>query len=103
MDDFSSRLKFAMNKKGIKPIELARITNLNKGIISKYMNNRYKPKQDRLHQIAIALGVNEGWLLGYDMPMESNEELDNIIINKIKELSDDKKQVVITVIDSMKE
>ena len=103
MDDFSSRLKFAMNKKGIKPIDLARMTNLNKGIISKYMNNKYKPKQDRLHQIAIALGVNEGWLLGYDMPMTYEEDLDKILMKKMKELSEDRKQAVITLIDSMKE
>lgn len=102
-DNFSFRLKLAMNRKGIKPVQLASLTGLNKGIISKYTNGKYKPKQDRLHQLAKILDVNEGWLLGYDMPMVSDEELDEEIIEKIKSLSDENKKVIISVIDLMKE
>ena len=107
MNDFSFRLKLAMDKKGMKATDLAKATNLNKGIISKYMNNKYKPKQDRLNLFAKVLNVNEGWLLGYDVPMERTEidltELDRIMLEKMKDLSDDNKYIVMSVIDSMKE
>lgn len=105
-DNFSFRLKLAMNRKGIKPVQLASLTGLNKGIISKYTNGKYKPKQDRLHQLAKILDVNEGWLLGYDVPMERTEidltELDRIMLEKMKDLSDDDKYIVMSVVDSIK-
>lgn len=105
-DNFSFRLKLAMNRKGIKPVQLASLTGLNKGIISKYTNGKYKPKQDRLHQLAKILDVNEGWLLGYDVPMERDDfdlsDIDKEMIEKMKELSDDDKFVVISVVDKLR-
>lgn len=54
--------------------DLANKLNLNKGIISKYINNKYKPKADRLHQIATILDVDVAWLMGYDVPIRKDKK-----------------------------
>jgi len=38
--------------------------------MSQYCNGAFIPKQERTALIAQALGVNEAWLMGYDVPME---------------------------------
>lgn len=76
MEDFSKRLKEALNKKKMKPAELASRLQLNKGIISNYLSGKYKPRQDRLDLIATILGVDVVWLMGYDV---EDKELINLI------------------------
>lgn len=76
MEDFSKRLKEALNKKKMKPTELASRLKLNKGIISNYLSGKYKPRQDRLDLIAAILGVDVVWLMGYDV---EDKELINLI------------------------
>lgn len=67
MEDFSKRLKEALNKKKMKPTELASRMKLNKGIISNYLSGKYKPRQDRLDLIATILGVDVVWLMGSEL------------------------------------
>ena len=76
MADFSDRLREAMEKKGIRQAELCRLTGIQKSAISQYMSGKFVPRQDRLEQIAAALGTTTGRLLGYDNtePL-SDEEL----------------------------
>lgn len=68
--DFRSRLKDAMNIRGIKAVDLVERTGFGKSKISQYMNGVYEPKPDALFTIAKALDVDEGWLMGYDCPMD---------------------------------
>ena len=39
-----------------------------------YISGAYEPKQDRLQDIAIALGVDIAWLMGYDTSMTPMKE-----------------------------
>ena len=72
IEDFSYRLKKALNLRNVKPIELSEKTNISKSKISSYMSGRYKAKQDGVYKLAKALNVNPAWLMGYDVPMENN-------------------------------
>lgn len=68
--DFRSRLKDAMDIRGLKAVDLVERTGFGKSKISQYMNGVYEPKPDALFTIAKALDVDEGWLMGYDCPMD---------------------------------
>lgn len=64
MDDtFAGRLKWALEKSGMKPTDLSSITGIGKSSISRYLKGEYIPKQKKLTQIATVLNVSEGWLL----------------------------------------
>ena len=42
--------------------------------ICQYVSGKVKPNQEKLSILALALNVNETWLLGYDVPMTSGIE-----------------------------
>lgn len=71
IDTFANRLSYALTIRNIKPIELAEATKIDKSKISSYMSGRYKAKTDGLKIIADVLNVSPIWLMGYDVPMES--------------------------------
>ena len=72
----NGRIKFALYKNGMSPIELSEKTGIPKSSISQYMSGYAKPKSDRLYLIAKALDVSEAWLLGLtdDMSREKEKE-----------------------------
>lgn len=70
VEDFSDRLRKAMNIRGIKQIDLVNKTGIDKSLISNYLSGKYKAKSDKLHKLAIALNVSEGWLMGYDVDID---------------------------------
>lgn len=74
--DFRSRLKDAMNIRGLKAVDLVERTGYTKSKISQYMNGVYEPKPDALFTIAKVLDVDEGWLMGYDCPMDKKLNLE---------------------------
>lgn len=67
------RLKKAMEYRQMKQIELVEATGIGKSAISQYLSGKIVPKQDKIYLIAKALGVNEGWLMGYNIPMERSK------------------------------
>lgn len=107
-EDFSVRLKKAMELRKIKASELSKRTNISPPMISDYLKGKYKAKQNNIYQLAKVLNVNEAWLMGYDTSFERiPDELrgmseDEILLQKITQLTDDQKKVVIDVIDNMK-
>lgn len=89
---FSKRLKEAMTDKNIKQIDLANKTGLDKSLISNYLANKYKPKEDNLYIIAKALNVNPVWLMGYDVSKTNDDittdvERDSILTTHIQNLA----------------
>lgn len=70
----SQRLRQAMDHTGKRQIDLVRETGLDRGAISSYLSGKYEPKQKAIYKLAMALDVNEAWLLGYDVPMARTQE-----------------------------
>ena len=68
--EIKDRLREALNYAGMKPIDLSKATGIPRSMLSYYLKGKTKPKADRVHIIAKALGVSEVWLIGYDVPME---------------------------------
>lgn len=105
-DTFANRLKRAMDINNYKQIDLVRKTKLDKTLINKYLAGKSEAGNDKLTILSEALGVNEVWLMGYDVPMgkENNEnsELDELLFSKAKDLSDDDKKMILSIIDAIK-
>ena len=71
IDTFQNRLQKAMNIRNMKQVDLVEKTGLDKTLLSKYLSGISNARQDKLTVLAEALQVNEIWLMGYDIPMES--------------------------------
>lgn len=69
--DFASRLSQALEARGMKAADLSKKTKVAEGTISCYINGRYEAKQNRVQVFAEALNVNPAWLMGYDVPMDT--------------------------------
>jgi transcriptional regulator with XRE-family HTH domain len=80
-DLFNERLLYAMNQRKMKQLDLVTKTGLSKARICQYVNGVYQPKPAAMMLLSEALGVNLQWLMGYDVPMQSEpptkQTLDN--------------------------
>ena len=76
ISDFAERLRMALNFRNMKATELSELTGINKSTISQYLSKEYEPKRDRIELFAKILNVNEAWLIGYDVPIETNNQDD---------------------------
>ena len=69
-DTFRNRFVQAMEIRGMRQVDVAEKSGLDKAQISQYKNGKYEPMQDALYKLAKALDVNVAWLMGHDVPME---------------------------------
>ena len=67
MDTIASRLRAALELRGMKQAELVELTGIGKSSISTYLRGSYIPKQKNIYKMAKALNVNEAWLMGEDV------------------------------------
>ena len=65
--ELRDRLREALVDRNMKPIELAELADIPKSMVSYYLSGKSVPKADRIYKMAQVLGVNESWLLGYDV------------------------------------
>lgn len=68
----TERLNEAMRLRGIRQTDLCKLCKIPKGAMSLYVKGAYEPKQERLEALAVALGVDIAWLMGYDTPISPN-------------------------------
>ena len=77
MKEFSTadRLKQIITEREIRQVDILRLcqpyckkfgVKLGKNDLSQYVNGKHIPNQDKLTILALALGVSETWLMGYD-------------------------------------
>lgn len=107
----SIRLKEIMNCRNIKQVDILTLckplcekynVKLEKNDLSQYVNGKVEPGQDKLDILSEALGVSEPWLMGYDVPMETNHnpiidtipesEIDQEIVKVFNRLSEEKQK-----------
>ena len=67
MDTIASRLRTALEMRGMKQAELVELTGIGKSSNSTYLRGSYIPKQKNIYKMAKALNVNEAWLMGEDV------------------------------------
>lgn len=81
--EFKDRLDEAMARKGMKPVELSKLTGLSEQTISQYRSGYSKPKKERLALIANILGVNPTWLMGLNVDMFPMPEIKKLPVPEI--------------------
>ena len=69
----AERLKSALEARNMNQSDLSRSTGIGKSSISTYLTGEYEPKQKNIYKMALALNVNEAWLMGADVPMERKD------------------------------
>lgn len=77
MNEFSIRLKQAMDKAHMKQVDLCNATGILKSLISGYVNGNFYPKRDNLTVIAKALNVTPKWLLFGDEAEYQHDDIKN--------------------------
>ena len=88
--EFKDRLDEAMARKGMKPVELSKLTGLSEQTISQYRSGYSKPKKERLALIANILGVNPTWLMGLNVDMFPMPEIKKLPVPEIMSPEDKK-------------
>jgi SOS-response transcriptional repressor LexA len=85
MSIFAQRLESVMKEKGIRQHDLCTMTGISKSFISSYLAGRFAPKADKLALIAKALGVSEGWLMGYENSVKYSYSPGNVARIAVKD------------------
>lgn len=79
--NISERLKFIINKRALKQIDILALCapyckkyniKLEKNDLSQYVCGKVTPNEDKLYILSLALGVNEVWLMGYNISSNHN-------------------------------
>ena len=97
-NQFATRLKQAMDLRGIKASELSEKAKIPKSAISQYLSGLYEAKQKSIFKLANVLDVSEGWLMGLDVPMERiSDDLKKIGAIPLSEIATTKIPVLGTV------
>lgn len=103
---FQNRLKWAMNEKGIKAVDLSKRSGISESMISCYRAGRYEATQVNLQKLAEALDVSIPWLMGYDVPQGRYElpiTLTKVeqIARKLEQLTPSQLDIVERMIDAL--
>lgn len=85
MSIFAQRLESVMKEKQLRQHELCKMTGISKSFISSYLAGRFSPKADKLALIAKALGVSEGWLMGYENSVKYCYSSENVAKIAVKD------------------
>lgn len=79
----AERLRTLMNERGLKQVDILKLckpycdrfgVKMNKSDISQYLSGKSEPSQNKLVVLGMALGVQESWLMGFDVPAERSAE-----------------------------
>ena len=102
------RIAKALDLKGMKQSELCKLAKVPKSSLSLYLSGAYEPKQDRIYAMAKVLHVNEAWLMGYDVPMETKtkqpspemnlSEGEQLLLDLFRRVPEDQQQLVLGMI-----
>ena len=100
------RLQEALYIRDMRQIDLAEKTGISKSKINMYVKGYHAPKHEAVYLLAKALGVQEAWLMGYDVPMEEEEPVSDFTpdevqcIQKLRSLDQHGRQVVSFLLDA---
>lgn len=101
------RISKALTLRDMKQSELCKLAKVPKSSLSLYLSGAYEPKQDRIYAMAKALNVSEAWLMGYDVPMEKENnspeepklsEGEKMLLDLFRQVPEDQQQLVLGMI-----
>ena len=111
----AERLQEVMELKNLKQADVVRLcqpyaerlgTKFQKSALSQYLSGRNEPNQYKLTVLALALNVNEAWLMGYDVPMERKNTTDKkltdgekLLLELFHKVPEEKKEMLLKMIE----
>lgn len=112
----AERLREIMAIRGLKQADVVRMCQpfaeklgikFQKSALSQYISGRNEPNQYKLTVLALALDVNEAWLMGYDVAMERQKittdrkltDGENLLLALFHKVPNDKKEMVLKMIE----
>lgn len=110
--NISDRLKELMNYYNVTQTDICKRTGIQKSAMSNYLKGIREPRQNVITAICKSFGINEVWLMGYDVQMKKDfpEETEKIkkianedfkMLEKFSLLSERDKKIVNDIIDNM--
>ena len=81
---FAERLRTIMKERGLSNSAIAKLCDIDKSNITRYLSGTYEAKQDVVYRMASRLNINPAWLMGYDVPIEADS---NVIPSEDDDLS----------------
>lgn len=96
METFQRRFIQAKDNSGLRWIDIAEKSGLDKASISQYKNGVHVPEPDALYRLAVTLGVSMEWLTGADATVD-----DSKILNRYHQLNDLGKQEFMRFLDDL--
>ena len=103
---FSKRLRNLRENKGYNQEELGSLLGLSTSTIGMYEQGRRQPDNETLLRIAEIFDVSIDYLLGktevkkYEQPYD--DDLEEVLFSKAKDLTDDEKKTILNVINAIK-
>lgn len=102
------RISEALTIRGMRQSELCKLANVPKSSLSLYLSGAYEPKQDRIFDMAKTLNVSEAWLMGYNVPMEKQDDFSSdksdltegeiMLLELFRRVPEDKQELVLQMI-----
>ena len=110
------RLNSVMKNRGLRQADILELckpyckkydVKIGRNDISQYVNGKNEPGQQKLTVLALALGVNEVWLMGYDVSPEPISDMSKIdvigdltpveqrCITELRKLNSDEKGMIL--------
>ncbi|MDK4495292.1 helix-turn-helix domain-containing protein [Fusobacterium necrophorum] len=77
--DCSTRIRQALEIRNLKQIELSEKSGVKPSALNQYISGKIVPRQKALSALALALNVSETWLMGYNVPIERNQQDDRFL------------------------
>ena len=106
METFQKRFLEAKDQSGLRWIDIAKRSGLDKASISQYKNGVHVPEPDALFKLAVALNVSMEWLTGADVSLEQRKvarvPTDVMeILNRYQQLNDLGKSKFMRLLDNL--
>lgn len=104
------RLHELSKEYNVSQAEMCRLTGIPKSTMSLYWSGKRVPKQNVLTLFATVFGIQEAWLMGFDVPMKSNEDSsvpeeivdeDIMFLEMFKLLDENDRKVIIRMMENM--
>lgn len=104
-EESARRMREAILESGLNQQEVADRAKISKQSVSQYLNGVHIPGNQKAGALGMVLGVRPQWLMCLDdIKYESDEQLsdkDTEILSMINNLSNDKKKLLLKIIESM--
>lgn len=104
---FNKNIKYLRKQRRISQEELSVATGIERSILSRIENDKIETSIENAYKLSAFFDIPMDQLLGKDLVYEENvmldesHILDSIIMNKSKELTEDDKQKLINIIDTV--